>query len=572
MKAFCAVALSLSLSLTAMPLLAQRVAIIDQQTRTLAISDLASGKIELQVKLADPPTRLLLTPDKSKYVVLSRGDGKLSWIDEFLPTTKGSVSVVDAKSFALIGRAELGWGETGDAIITADSKRLYVLSPGVPKQGRVASLYAVDLTKPEVTGSVAWLRPVGGYPDPTGGFAVSADEKAGVVFFTGAPRAKQPTMMKFVDLTTMKESNSVNIDARTEKPVAMPGGDTFYLLDPPTMRAGTLYGVSFSKQALVGKWPIGINARIGAIDPEKDLLYVISQTDAKGARGANGQLQVLRGAEQLADVKIGDYPSRARLSPDRRTLYVISETLLTTIPTDTLKPSIVKTGVAYMHDLALSSDGSRAYFFLAREEAYCCGLATWDVAGGKKVKEVTLGSTGARFAQALAAVAASVGSYQSSKAAAKAAGHSSFYYSIYQPQVATAGRGVMHVRPDGKSVYALDPQTGYLTQVDTTSGEIMKNISLKGLAYEIVPLGRSATLLTVGEKGVGIIDAETQTVRDEWILGGGEKIKVTGAGVSPDGNAAILLSNAGARGVAADGRLLPVIEGTKHVVDYLFIP
>jgi hypothetical protein len=316
---------------------------------------------------------------------------------------------------------------------------------------------------------------------------------------------------------------------------------------------------------------VGINAKIGALDPDSGLLYVISQTAGKGVRGANGQLQVFRDAEMTADVKVGDYPRAARFSSDRKTLFLISETQLTTLPTSSFQVASITKTVPYMHDMAVSPDGARAYFFLAREDAYCCGVTTWDLAQAKIIKSATLGSKGARFAQALLALADSVSSYQTNKAAAKAAGDSSFYYSTYTPKVASAGRGVLHVRRDGSSVYALDPHTGYLTHIDPASGEVVKNIPLKGSAYEIVPVGESKTLLTVGEKGVGVIDIEKDAMTEEWLLGEGEKIKVLGVGMSPDGRTAIVLSNAGSRGISNQARLLPLIEGSKRIVDYLFL-
>ena len=84
---------------------AQRVAIIDNSTQMFSVADLETGKVENEVKLPDPPTQLALSPDKRKFVVISRGTGKMSFIDEFLPTTKGSVTVIDAETLAVVGRA-----------------------------------------------------------------------------------------------------------------------------------------------------------------------------------------------------------------------------------------------------------------------------------------------------------------------------------------------------------------------------------------------------------------------------------------------------------------------------------
>lgn len=557
-------------SLTPLTAWSQRVALIDASAKSFLISDLGTGKVEKKITLSDPPTRLTVTPDRSKFIVLSRGAGKLSFTDEFLPTAKGSVTVIDAKTLDVIGRAETGWGELGDFSVTPDSRRIYVSSSGA-KNGKVASLHAIDLQKVTEAGTVTWLRPCGGYPDPRCGFAVSADGKSGAIFFHGTARAQNPTMMKFVDLEAMKESSSVELVARTEAPVILPGGDTFFLLDNPLSREGTLYAISFSKRALAGQFKVGGNAKIAAADGKRNIVYVIGQTQAKGIKHHNGRLQSFRDATQLGDIKTVDYPTAAKLTSDGKRLYVLSSWQLASVDTEAFKSNDIDTKIEMQQDFLLSNDGRRAFFYIAQDQAYCCGLATFDLRESKPVKTIELGSTGSRFVQALAAVAASVESYQSNKAAAKKSGKSSFTYSIYQPEIAKAESGMMHLREDGKSVWAIDPQSGGVTAVDTETGEIRKRLAPKFATHSITPLG-GKYLAAVGERGVVIIDAGADTIVDEWALSGSDKIVIHEVGRSDDLRSAVVLSAAGARGIGTDGKLQPMVEGTKNVVDYLFFP
>lgn len=548
----------------------QRVALIDAATQSLLVSDLKTGKVEKKVALADPPTRLAVTPDGTKFVVLSRGKGKSSFIDEFVPTSKGSVTVVDAKSLEIIGRVETGWGEPGDFSITPDSGRLYASSSG-GKGGKGASLHLIDLNKGSEIGSVAWTRPCGGYPDPRCGFAVSPDGKSGAIFFHGTARAHNPTIMKFVDLDSMKESASVQLAARTEAPVILPGGDTFFLLDNPMAREGTLYAISFSKKEVAGKFKVGGSAKIAAADGKRNLVYVIGQTMAKGIKHHNGRLQAFRDAEQVADIKTIDYPTAAKLTPDGKRLYVISSWQLADVDTEAFKSNDIETKIQMQHDLLLSNDGRRAFLYQAMAETYCCGVGTFDLTENKSVKVVDLRSKGSRFLEALEAVAASVESYQSNKAAAKKSGKSSFTYSIYQPEVAKAEIGMMHLREDGKTLWAIDPQTGGISAIDTETGEIRKRLAPKVGTHSITPLGGNH-FAAVGERGVVIVDASTDTIVDEWALSGNEKIVIHDVGRSAGLGSAVVLSAAGARGIGPDGKLQPMIEGTKNVVDYLFLP
>ena len=66
-----------------------------------------------------------------RNAILSRGEGTTSfWTGHFNPTSKSSVTFVDAPTMKQIGRAELGW-DLGRAAFSPDGAALTVLTPGV---------------------------------------------------------------------------------------------------------------------------------------------------------------------------------------------------------------------------------------------------------------------------------------------------------------------------------------------------------------------------------------------------------------------------------------------------------
>ena len=549
--------------------LAQRVALIDSSTQMFSVADLETGKVEKEVKLTDPPTRLALSPDKTKFVVISRGTGKKSFIDEFLPTTRGSVTVIDASTFEVLGRAETGFGEPGDYAFSRDSKRIYITSSGALKNKTGASVHAVDLTSAKKLGEVAWARACGGYPDPRCGMAVSSDGKSAALFFHGRAKQDNPTMMKFVDLETIKESRSIDLVARTEPPVILQGQDTFYLLDNPLSKPGTIHAVSFSKQELIGKLTVGGNAKIAAADPEKNLIVVTGQTTAKGVRGHNGQLQAFRGVEEIANTKTVDYPIGGHLTRDGRKFIALSDQQIGIVDTESWKSEDLDSGISAHHAM-LSEDESKYIIYVAREEAFCCGVGLFDIEAKKTIKVVPLSSTADRLATALSAIAASAESYSTAKADAKKSGKSSFTYSLYQPKYARARTGTMYVTVDNAAVWAIDLQYGGIWNIDLATGTVGKTLKPKIGASAIIPLAGDV-FLTSGDTGINVVSVSTKEILADWKPEYKEPPMINEVVRNEALTSAVVLSKNGARGVTAKGALQPVIERSKNVVDCVYL-
>lgn len=537
-----------------------RLAIADSEGKAVSIVDVDSGKLVGSVSLADAPDKVFATPDGKRVVAVSRGAGKTTWIGEFRPKVKASATIVDLQSMKAGQRIELGWDAT-DAQITPNGKTLVILSPGVdakPPENKSASLYAIDLTSGNVIGSVNFDR-------PANGAVVTGDQKQAVVYFEGAPRQKRPTVLRFVDLGTMEASGDVSIEAKTVGPAAFEGHDFIYLLDPPLGRAGTLHVVSASQRKLAGSHPVGQQALIGAFDEESGRLYVLSQSTTRGTRGFNGEMYVFRNGAPETVKKMVDYPARMVFTPDRK-LALVAGSDLNVIPLDKLEPEpTVKGGPAY--EMYVSPDQKRAYLYYWSEQQ-CCSVGVYDLPTRTLMKSYLIGSKGARFGQALLALAATAGSYSSGRSAAGSSGSSSFYYTVYTPKIRTAGRGMMILRPDGKFAYALDPQTNYVTVIDSESGERLQGIKVGGGSRELVALKDASTIAVIGAKGVTFVDTSANAEGGKHEFTG----ELRGFESAAGGTRGVALADGKVLVVDGSGKLVGDVTTVKKPADWLFLP
>ena len=489
-----------------------RLAIADSDGKAIAILDVASGKIVSSVALPDAPSQVLGTADGKRLVAISRGPGKVNWAGQFRPTAKASATVIDGESMTVLGRVELGWG-AADAQITSDGRRLVVLSPGVDMEGadgRFGSVHVIDLVKAASAGSINLDR-------PAQGALLSGDQKQAVIYSQGAPRAKRPTLLRFLDLEKMDAPPvDVMIQAKTNPPAAFEGHDFIYLLDPPASRGGTLHVVSASQHKLLASHAVGRNASLGAFDEDSGRLFVLSQASGEGQRG--GRLDVFKDGQLLGATKsIVDHPRSMTFTPDRKQVIIGGRDTLI-LPLDGAEGESVVDSVA-PYEVHFTPDMSRAFFFYWNEAA-CCSVGVVDFPKRAKMKTYLIGSKGARIGQAIVAGLLSAGSYAAGASLARSTGSSSFYYTVYVPRAASAGRGMMVVRPDGKFAYALDPQTDYVTRIDAESGERLEGIKVGNGSRHLVSLQDHAVIGVVSAKTVTFIDTATQQKSGELSFGG----------------------------------------------------
>ena len=133
----------------------RKAVVLDSESKSVAVVDVASGSVGERVTLSDTPQRMILSPDGKRIAVLSRGEGSTSfWTSHFNPTSKSSVTLIDASTMKSIARVELGW-DVGRASFSSDSGTLTVLTPGVlsnkPAEVKPAELVRINAKSGEVT-------------------------------------------------------------------------------------------------------------------------------------------------------------------------------------------------------------------------------------------------------------------------------------------------------------------------------------------------------------------------------------------------------------------------------------
>lgn len=537
---------------------ADRLAIADSDGKAIAILDVASGKILNTVSLSDSPSQVLATADGKRLVAISRGPGKIDWLNRLRPTGKASATVIDAESMNVLGRIELGW-DAADAQITGDGRWLMVLSPGVDAEGaegRLGSVHVIDLANAKAARSIHLDR-------PAQGALLSGDQKQAVIYSQGAPRAKRPALLRFIDLENIDAPPAdVTIQAKTNPPAAFEGHDLIYMLDPPMTRAGTLHVISASQHKLLASHTVGRNASLGAFDDDSGRLFVLSQATGEGQRG--GRLDVFKDGKLLGATKsIVNQPRRMVFTPDRRQAIIGgNDTLI--MPLDGTDPDTVMTdGGPY--EVHFTPDMKRAFFYYWNESA-CCSVGVVDFPKRERMKLFMIGSKGARFGQALVAGLLSAGSYMASASVARSTGSSSFFYTVYTPQTARAGRGMMVVRRDGKFAYALDPQTDYVTRIDSESGERLEGIKVGGGSRQLVPLHDNDVISVIAARTVTFIDTATQQKSGELTFAG----ELHGVETNGDGTRGIALADGRVVVFDAAGKTVAEVATVKKPVGWMF--
>src|SRR5438552_13911076 len=80
----------------------RKAVVLDSESKSVAVVDVANGSVGERVTLSDTPQRMILSPDGKRIAVLSRGVGTTSiCTSHFNPTSKSSVTLIE------IGRAHV---------------------------------------------------------------------------------------------------------------------------------------------------------------------------------------------------------------------------------------------------------------------------------------------------------------------------------------------------------------------------------------------------------------------------------------------------------------------------------
>lgn len=534
-----AVAVLFSLLTTHVHADARRAAILDREGLALVLVDLDRAEIAAKIPLRMAGTQLVVTPDGSRAIALSRGAGTESgWTGRFRPTGKASAAVVDLAAAKVVASPELGFG-LGDWAFGSDGM-LYVLSTGyqsTKNDHRGASLIKLDPKTGEVAKRIEFTR-------GADGFAIVGDQ--GVVFFKAWPKQKLGAELRLVNLASLEETKTVALAGEPEAPVAIAGASHVYAIDPT--KSGKVEVIT-TDGTLAATHDLGEEPRLGAVDPESKRVYVVGKKTVGGAEKSQGFVHVLRGKDLEASIPISFEPVKLQISPDRKWLYVVGQTFkrrfggfreafVTRVDLSShTAGAVIETGGGTPAAFAATDDAQKLVLFTG-DAQICCALIVNDVAEGKRIGQpFETGSRGERIGAALLSVAATAASYSAGRSAARASSDSTFFYTIYEPRRRGPSRGPLTLRSDGKIAYVLDPVTDDLTIADVETGTKLANFDVGAGVKEIVPLGDGAVMAAVSDASIVLVDAAKNEKGEEIKLAG----EVNDFAVSPERKHALVV-------------------------------
>ena len=526
----------------------KKALVVDADSKSIAVIDLAGGTVGQRVTLSDTPHRAILSADGKRIAVLSRGEGSTSfWTSHFNPTSKSAVALIDAVSMKAIVRTELGW-DLGRAAFSSDGSVLTVLTPGVvsnkPTEVKPAEMIRVNAKTGEIMKRAELER-------AAESFELSSNGATGAIFFKSTK--EKPAEVRLIDVATLQPISTIPLSANTDAPVALIK-DQLYLVD----KKGKMYVVSLADRNLAATLDIGDRAVVGAVDPDRGNIYLIN---------GNDEFRIVNGVTLSAPVKVAKNPVAVRFSDDKKTAYIISNEFVTAVDLANMSASTPIEVRRMASDFIASPDGRRG-FVLHRSEQSCCYATVVDLPNHANMKSFITGSKGARIAQGLAAAAATAASYSSGRSGALAHGGGTFSYSVYTPRVGSAARGPLAVRRDGKFAYVLDVQTNDVTLIDGESGERLQNIRVGGGGKELVWLANSRYLAAVSDESVSLIDTDANQQKAEIKLAG----DVTDFLLSPKGDYAAVIGKGTIAVIdARTASQVATFEAFKRPLQFIFL-
>ena len=523
-----------------------RVFVLESEPPGIAAVGLDTCEPQGRVGVAGQPERTLLTPDGSRVVVLDRGPGKETVRFGYHPTGKSRATLIDPASLQEVGRSELCWNvDVGWAlgarvrdpgVFSVDGRRLTLPCTGYrsqkPEETLPRQLVNLDVGNGRVAGSIDLPRAIEGF------LALPGGDSAVVYSAREAPKDQPllPAELRFVDLATLEVRQTVALEGDPGVPTLSPEGEYLYLLEygkpdkkPERNVAGRVQVVSVARRAHEINLDAGSAPRGLVVDKEGLQVFLLSEgapsVEKKDFRP--GELRIIRGPEVAATIEVGEEPLFLRMSPDRESLYVVSEKTLTQVDlpalaslgATALKPAGISLltsggGKSTVKEIEFSGDGKRGYVLYADSSK----LGVLDLEGRKLVAEITTGRGGVKFGKFLAAAAASAASYSAGYAGASSYGGGFFVYSVYG--VAPANTSLV-LSNDEEFLYVLNTQSNDVTIVKTGTREAKDKIGVGGAAnrLELLP-GGSFVAVTTGTDTLHLIDTKTNVKVSELPDGG----------------------------------------------------
>ena len=535
-RALLALALALSLPVAAQ-VEAPRVFVLDPDGLSLTALSLDTAAVLGKATLQGEPGRALISPDRTRIVVLDKGPGKLTMCCGYKASGKSWATVINAQTLAVLARTELGWNaDIRKSAALFSNGRLTIAcggfkNPGKPEETLPRELVSLDLASGQVAGRVAIETSIDD-------FVALPDEKTALLFAGRETPKNQPAVdpvVHFVDLEGPKLLKSVTLKGDPGVPVASPDGQYAYLLEkgkpdkkPEKNINGRVQVLSVAAREHVANLEAGRDPRGLVLDKEGNQVFVLAEGEPVLEKKDElpGVLRVIRAADVVSTVSVGEEPLFVRVSPNRERLFVVSEKSLTHVDLPSLsrlgKAVLKPAGISLMTDggqstvkeLSISRDGKRGYALYAASSK----LGVLDLDGNKLLASVTTGRGGVKFGKFLGAMALSVASYQAGYAGASSAGGGMFFYNVYG--VAPANTSLVTTL-DEKFVYVLNTNSNDVTIVNADTQAVVTKIGVGGAAnrLELLP-GGAFMAVNTGTDTLHLIDTTTHAKVSELPDGG----------------------------------------------------
>lgn len=542
-----------------------RAFVLDQEARSVTSIEVDAGRIAQSATVEGTPGWLRRTPDRQRLIVLDRGQGRDAGDDGFRAKTRSVMTILDARSLAVQGRVELGWGLEPTAMFDKAGARVSVICTGYTsrnvKEALPRELVTVDLATRAVTGRVPLPRRVNGFfSTPDGSLAV-------VLSHRERGSTPQPAELRLIDLSSSRELAVIALEGDPRNPVMSPDGKFVYLLDrgdpsgnPERNVNGRVHVVSLGAHKIETVADAGSRPRGFVLDERGQQLLLLSeappQPGAKGERA--GQLRVIRGAIVGAPIEVPPNPVALYASGDGKRMFVITGGAVSTLSAPDFKQvAQMKVGIGSVA-FAITPDGRRLF------TNHMQNLWTYDLEKGVELDKVVTGRMGARIFAAIDAAVATEASKSAGRREARERGQSYYRYTEYSVRDPDEK---MAIRADSKAVYVLNQQTSDVTIVDSENGKVLGKVGTDGFGVYFLP--SASVALVVDSGAVRAIDFGTHAKLDDVVTAqAGSGCLFSETHVSPDGRYAVIRGS-GCTAVVngSSGKATSTIQRFKRVVD-----
>jgi DNA-binding beta-propeller fold protein YncE len=514
-----------------------RAFVLDQDARTVTAIDVGAGRAAQTATIEGSPAWIRRTPDGQRLVVLDRGQGRDAGDNGFRAKTQSVATILDARTLAVQGRVEIGWGLEPTVMFDKSGTQMSVICSGFvsrnPKEALPRELVTIDLAAQKVTGRLTLPRRANAF------FSTPDGTLAAILSYREKGSAPQPAEMRLIDLAKAVELAVIPFEGDPRNPVLSPDGKFVYLLDrgdpsgnPDRNVNGRVHVVSLSARKVDSVADAGSRPRGFVLDERGQQMLLLSEAPPeRGARGDRpGQLRVIRGATVGAPINVEPNPVSLHATDDGKKIFLVSGSSVTGLSVPDLKPvSTLKAGVSGV-PIAFTPDGRRLF------ANHMQNLWTYDLDRGVELDKITTGRTGARLFAALDATVSTEASKAAGRREAQEKGRSYYQYTEYSVRDPDER---MAVRPDSKAVYVLNQQTSDVTVVDSESGKVLEKVGTDGFGVYFLP---SASVAIVADSvAVHVIDMTTHKKVDDLITSqGASECVFASANVSPDARFAII--------------------------------